>query len=130
MERNRRVAKAYARSPILTLNDACAGFDGHRIGLNGFANPKRDSKVAQIKANGIDQGVKIRMDSEGNLMIKRLSKSDVYVLSFDDYSSQGKRGDFRLQSTSRNSEKGSGTAQRLLLPPPLRSASTFLKIIF
>lgn len=35
MERNRRIAKAYARVPLLTINGATNGFDGYRIGLSG-----------------------------------------------------------------------------------------------
>lgn len=49
MERNRRVAKAYARAPILSINGSDVGFDGYRIGLNGFLNPKRDAKTEDIK---------------------------------------------------------------------------------
>ena len=32
LERNRRVAKAYARAPVLTVNGSDDGFDGFRIG--------------------------------------------------------------------------------------------------
>ena len=32
MERNRRIAKAYARVPLLTINGADNGFDGFKIG--------------------------------------------------------------------------------------------------
>ena len=42
LERNRRVAKAYARAPVLTVNGTDQGFDGFRIGLSGFENPMRD----------------------------------------------------------------------------------------
>ena len=49
MERNRRVAKAYARAPILTINGSEDGFDGYRIGLNGFDNPLRDPKTEVVK---------------------------------------------------------------------------------
>ncbi|OTF83961.1 hypothetical protein BLA29_004928, partial [Euroglyphus maynei] len=78
MERNRRVAKAYARAPILTINGSDDGFDGYRIGLNGFDNPLRDPKTDVIKHH-IGDGVKIRMDDDGNILIKRLAKSNVYV---------------------------------------------------
>lgn len=80
MERNRRVAKAYARSPILTINGCDVGFDGHRIGLNGFQNPLRDKRIVEIKRE-IDTGIKIRMDQDGNLLVKRLCKSNVFILS-------------------------------------------------
>ena len=32
LERNRRVAKAYARAPVVTVNGSEEGFDGFRIG--------------------------------------------------------------------------------------------------
>jgi len=78
MERNRRVAKAYARAPVLTINGSDDGFDGYRIGLCGFDNPMRDAKTEEIKKH-IGHGVKIKMDDGGNIMIKRVSRSNVYV---------------------------------------------------
>jgi hypothetical protein len=78
MERNRRVAKAYARAPILTVNGCDNGFDGYRIGLNGFDNPMRDPKTEETKRN-IGLGIKVKMDEDGNVLIKRISKTNVYV---------------------------------------------------
>ncbi|XP_055603003.1 uncharacterized protein LOC129751492 [Uranotaenia lowii] len=79
-ERNRRVAKAYARAPVLTINGSDDGFDGMRIGLCGFDNPMRDHKTEEVKRH-IGQGVKIKMDDAGNILIRRYSKSNVYVKS-------------------------------------------------
>lgn len=79
-ERNRRVAKAYARAPVLTINGSDDGFDGMRIGLCGFDNPHRDQKTEELKRH-IGQGVKIKMDDAGNILIRRYSKSSVYVKS-------------------------------------------------
>ncbi|XP_023015282.2 expansion [Leptinotarsa decemlineata] len=77
-ERNRRVAKAYARAPVLTVNDSDDGFDGFRIGLCGFENPMRDQKTEEYKRH-IGHGVKIKMDDAGNILIKRVSKCNVYI---------------------------------------------------
>ncbi|XP_035705897.1 uncharacterized protein LOC110847527 isoform X3 [Folsomia candida] len=77
-ERNRRVAKAYARAPVLTVNGSDDGFDGFRIGLNGFENPMRDSKTEDILRH-VGHGIKIKMDDAGNILIKRVSKNPVYV---------------------------------------------------
>jgi hypothetical protein len=49
LERNRRVAKAYARAPVITVNGSDDGFDGFRIGLAGFDNPMRDVKTEEVK---------------------------------------------------------------------------------
>ena len=46
---SRRVAKAYARAPVLTVNGSDDGFDGFRIGLAGFDNPMRDPKTEEVK---------------------------------------------------------------------------------
>lgn len=78
MERNRRIAKAYARVPVLTINGSDDGFDGYRIGLCGFDNPMRDSKTEEAKRH-IGNGVKFKMDNSGDIMIKRVCKSNVYV---------------------------------------------------
>jgi len=78
LERNRRVAKAYARAPVLTVNGSDDGFDGFRIGLAGFENPMRDQKTEEVKRT-IGQGCKIKMDDSGNILVKRIAKSNVYV---------------------------------------------------
>ncbi|KAF8778106.1 Dwarfin sma-2 like protein [Argiope bruennichi] len=78
MERNRRVAKAYARTPVLTVNGSADGFDGYKIGLNGFENPMRDPKTEEAKRH-IGHGVKIKMDDAGNIIIKRASKNAVFA---------------------------------------------------
>eukprot|EP00093_Oithona_nana_P007233 07233.XXX_367546_381427_1 [CDS] Oithona nana genome sequencing. len=78
LERNRRVAKAYARAPVLTVNGSDEGFDGFRIGVNGFENPMRDPKTEEFKLQ-IGQGCKVKMDETGNILVKRFSKSGVYV---------------------------------------------------
>ncbi|XP_055686812.1 uncharacterized protein LOC129792093 isoform X1 [Lutzomyia longipalpis] len=79
-ERNRRVAKAYARAPVLTINGSDDGFDGMRIGLCGFDNPMRDQKTDEVKRH-VGQGVKIKMDDAGNILIRRYSKGNVYIKS-------------------------------------------------
>lgn len=78
LERNRRVAKAYARAPVLTINGSDEGFDGFRIGVNGFENPMRDPKTEEFKSQ-IGQGAKVKMDETGNILVKRFSKAGVYV---------------------------------------------------
>jgi len=80
LERNRRVAKAYARAPVLTVNGTDQGFDGFRIGLSGFENPMRDIGTEE-SLKQINQGFKLKMDDLGNIMIKRLTKSPVYAVN-------------------------------------------------
>lgn len=78
LERNRRIAKAYARAPVLTVNGSEEGFDGFRIGVNGFDNPLRDNKTQEFKEQ-IGKGCKLKMDDSGNILVKRLSRSNIYV---------------------------------------------------
>merc|ERR1712045_458301 len=78
LERNRRVAKAYARAPVVTVNGTDEGFDGFRIGVSGFDNPMRDIGTDET-IRQINQGFKLKMDDLGNILIKRLSKSPVYA---------------------------------------------------
>jgi hypothetical protein len=73
LERNRRVAKAYARAPVITVNGSTDGFDGFRIGVAGFDNPLRDPDTsAAIQALGL--GLKLKMDDVGNVLVKRISR--------------------------------------------------------
>ncbi|KAF9413580.1 hypothetical protein HW555_008225 [Spodoptera exigua] len=50
------------------------------IGLCGFDNPHRDQKTEEVRRH-IGQGVKIKMDDAGNILIRRYSKSSVFVKS-------------------------------------------------
>lgn len=86
LERNRRVAKAYARAPVLTVNGTDQGFDGFRIGLSGFENPMRDIGTEE-SLKQISQGFKLKMDDLGNILIKRLTKSPVYAVNTSDENS-------------------------------------------
>lgn len=78
LERSRRIAKAYARAPVLTVNGSEEGFDGFRIGVNGFANPLMDARTQESKEQ-IGKGCKLKMDDSGNILVKRLSRSNIYV---------------------------------------------------
>ena len=80
MERNRRVAKAYVRSPTISIGGGKEGFDGLRIGLEGFANPLRDEETAKVKKRIGAQACKIKMDDDGNVLVKRTGKTEVSIL--------------------------------------------------
>ncbi|XP_053206307.1 uncharacterized protein LOC128390556, partial [Panonychus citri] len=83
MERNRRIAKAYARVPVLTVSGSDDGFDGFKIGLNGFDRaPSRDPLVKRVRDH-IGGGVRIKMDEFGNIIIKRMSHCDVFIRGYD-----------------------------------------------
>ena len=69
LERNRRVAKAYARAPVLTINGSDDGFDGFRIGVAGFDNPMRDAATDDT-IRRIGQGFKLKMDDLGNILVR------------------------------------------------------------
>jgi len=80
LERNRRVAKAYARAPVLTVNGGRDGFDGFRIGVAGFDNPMRDSATdSAIRSIGSNAGFKLKMDDVGNILIKRTAGTTTHV---------------------------------------------------
>ncbi|KAI1289187.1 hypothetical protein HDE_08230 [Halotydeus destructor] len=109
MERNRRIAKAYSRVPVLSITGTDYGFDGYKIGLNGFDNPMRDAATKSVKryigkvrdtptldhvssAMFADpnvrhfvstQGVRLKMDEMGNIIIKRVSNCDIFIRGWD-----------------------------------------------
>ena len=81
MERNRRVAKAYIRSPVITVGGGQEGFDGLRVGLHGFENPFRSEETEAVMARLGGQICRVQMDSEGLVQVKRTGKTEVYVKS-------------------------------------------------
>lgn len=82
MERNRRIAKAYARVQLLTINGGTNGFDGYKIGLLGFDNPLEDHVIKRVK-HSIGKGFRIKIDDLGNVIIKRLSTAEIMVRGYD-----------------------------------------------
>ena len=78
MEKNRRVAKAYAKTPILSINSSKCGFEGFKVGVNGFQNPWRDQEVRECKA-GIGAGCKLKLSENGDVLIKRIGKGNIFV---------------------------------------------------
>ncbi|KAH9396361.1 hypothetical protein TYRP_019763 [Tyrophagus putrescentiae] len=122
MERNRRVAKAYARTPVLTIaggggsstnksspsspsspSTNLVGFNGHRVTLGAFANAHRDRSVrAAIRAAG--DGLLVRMDEEGNLLGKRSSeRSEVSLLNASDNLKQQQQQQKPAKISAKNS---------------------------
>ncbi|XP_054164778.1 uncharacterized protein LOC128962429 [Oppia nitens] len=81
MNGKRRIAKAYARAPVLTIDGSHDGFDGYRIGLNGFDNPFLDVKTEDVMRY-IGKGCRIKMDETGNIVIKRYSRCSIFIKSF------------------------------------------------
>ena len=72
LERNRRVAKAYARAPVVTVNGTDEGFDGFRIGVSGFDNPMRDigteetiRQINQVGSNDVPFGLNAKFNFPG-----------------------------------------------------------------
>ena len=63
MERNHRVAKAYARSAALLINGSDHGFSDTHIGLNGFTNA-RDKRVNYVRQY-VRQGVRLKVEQSG-----------------------------------------------------------------
>ena len=81
MERNRRVAKAYIRSPVITVGGGQEGFDGLRVGLHGFENPFRSEETEAVMARLGGQVCRVQMDNEGFVQVKKTGKTEVFVQS-------------------------------------------------
>lgn len=72
-EQNRRLAKAYVSAPVLTVDGSTNGLDGFRIGLSGIDNTYRNlDSVGCLRSIG--QGVKLKIDNQGNILIRKISQ--------------------------------------------------------
>jgi hypothetical protein len=70
-EQNRRLAKAYVSTPVLTIDGSTNGLDGFRIGLSGIENSYRNlDSIACLRSIG--QGIKLKIDQQGNILIRKL----------------------------------------------------------
>lgn len=74
-EQNRRLAKAYVSAPVLTIDGSANGLDGFRIGLSGIDNKYRSlSSTRCLKSIG--QGVKLKIDNQGNILIRKVANGN------------------------------------------------------
>ena len=64
----------------MSLNGSKCGFDGFKVGLNGFENPMRDGEVEACKA-AIGMGCKLKLTENGDILIKRFGRNNVFVQS-------------------------------------------------
>ena len=62
----------------MSLNGSKCGFDGFKVGLNGFENPMRDGEVEACKA-AIGMGCKLKLTENGDILVKRVGRSNVFV---------------------------------------------------
>ncbi|XP_014679294.1 PREDICTED: uncharacterized protein LOC106819154, partial [Priapulus caudatus] len=80
MQRHQRLAKAYIRSPTVTVDASEDGFTENTIGLGGFGRrgARGDKEVKHIMQR-VSQGVTLRTDPDGNIYCRRLTDADVIV---------------------------------------------------
>lgn len=71
-EQNRRLTKAYVSTPVLTIDGSTSGLDGFRIGLSGIDNAYR-SLDSMSSLRSIGQGIKLKIDGDGNILVRRMA---------------------------------------------------------
>ncbi|KAI1730501.1 MH2 domain-containing protein [Ditylenchus destructor] len=74
MKGTKQLAKAYLRNPVLIIDGSDAEFDGMRIGFNHFHRPSSDDLCSKI-----NDGVIIKMDSEGNIRAMARGPTPVFL---------------------------------------------------
>ena len=62
----------------MSISGSKCGFDGFKVGLNGFENPMRDGEVETCKA-AIGMGCKLKLTENGDILVKRVGRSNVFV---------------------------------------------------
>uniref|UniRef100_T1K6C1 MH2 domain-containing protein n=1 Tax=Tetranychus urticae TaxID=32264 RepID=T1K6C1_TETUR len=98
MEKNRRLAKAYARSSpnqcdsIVRITNSTIGFDGLTIGLAGFPNPNRDQLTIEALSH-LDQGIDVIMEESGNIVVNNQTESRIFIRGFNLSQPDNKRAD-------------------------------------
>ncbi|UXI18674.1 hypothetical protein NH340_JMT04617 [Sarcoptes scabiei] len=100
MSKNRRIAKAYIRLPTVIIDGSQNGFDGYRVGLNGFEDPFKDSQTDRLMSQ-IGKGCRIGVDDCGDIFIKRYSHSNIYVHSYPIDYSQSCVDDYVIEADGR-----------------------------
>ncbi|KAF7491936.1 hypothetical protein SSS_03053 [Sarcoptes scabiei] len=100
MSKNRRIAKAYIRLPTVIIDGSQNGFDGYRVGLNGFEDPFKDSQTDRLMSQ-IGKGCRIGVDDCGDIFIKRYSHSNIFVHSYPIDYSQSCVDDYVIEADGR-----------------------------
>jgi hypothetical protein len=103
MERNHRIAKAYARSPVININGGNIGFDGDCIGLSGFDNPYRDSEALSINRRMGSEGFFVAADDDGNIFVDvNRCRSRIHVTNASTFLLKKDRSLRNNRNTTRN----------------------------
>ena len=77
-EKNTQVAKAYIKTPVLTIDGSNVGFNGHKVGINGFEMAKSDKESSMCKLL-IEEGCRIKLTQNGDVLIKRDDSVNIFT---------------------------------------------------
>ena len=78
MERNTTLGKAYIRSPAFIVDGSDSGFDGRRVGLNGFLRTGEDKESLMCKTL-IEEGCRLKLTQNGDILIKNDDNINIFL---------------------------------------------------
>ena len=83
MEKTNTLGKAYVRSPVFMVDGSDAGFDGGKIGVNGFRREDEDNDSLVVKTL-IEEGCRLKLTQNGDILIKRDDNLNIFLYQHKD----------------------------------------------
>ena len=78
MEKATTLGKAYIRSPIFTVDGSDSGFEGRKVGVNGFRRREEDKESLMCKTL-IEEGCRLKLTQNGDVLIKRDDNLNIFL---------------------------------------------------
>ena len=83
MEKTNTLGKAYIRSPVFMVDGSEAGFDGGKVGVNGFRREDEDNDSLVVKTL-IEEGCRLKLTQNGDILIKRDDNLNIFLYQHKD----------------------------------------------
>ena len=78
MEKTNTLGKAYVRSPVFMVDGSDSGFDGEKVGVNGFRREDEDNDSLMVKTL-IEEGCRLKLTQNGDILIKRDDNLNIFI---------------------------------------------------
>ena len=78
MEKTTILGKAYIRSPVFIVDGSDSGFDGRKVGVNGFRRQEEDRESLLCKTL-LEEGCRLKLTQNGDILIKRDDNLNIFL---------------------------------------------------
>ena len=79
MEKESRLAKAYIKTPVVSIDGSNTGFDGVKVGINGLVSGATGDKESAMCKLLIEEGCRLKLTQNGDILLKRDDNLNIFA---------------------------------------------------